>query len=307
MSTDYRRFYTELLDRLDQMGSVPLSTNPETGEKALEPREGWFQETLHRRPGVFLCGGGHVSAALAPLLHMLDWSVAVQDDRSEFVTAERFPTAEALLCRPFPELEQTPFPPGTYFVIMTRGHQDDYVCLSALLKKRPGYLGMIGSRSKVAHTMARLRADGFSEEAIASVHTPVGLSIGAETPAEIAVSISAEIIQVFRSRPLNYLESPIIDGLRKQREPMVLATVLEKTGSSPRGAGTRMLVRSDGSIIGTVGGGAVEAAVIREAAALCGGSGHLVRDYDLSNSRAATLGMVCGGHIKVLLEPLGVS
>ena len=84
----------------------------------------------------------------------------------------------------------------------------------------------------------------------------------------------------------------------------MLATVLEKSGSSPRGAGTRMLVYPDGSIAGTIGGGALEAEVIREAAELMGKSESRIRDYALTQSGAAALGMVCGGRIRVLLEPL---
>lgn len=301
-----REFYGTLLDQLDTQGSISLSTEPATGQKVFGHQEGWYQETLSGKPLAVLCGGGHVSAALAPLLHTLDWRVCVQDDRADFVTPERFPLAAERICAPFSALSTRDFPAGTYFVIMTRGHQDDYACLSALLRKDYGYIGMIGSRSKVALTKTRLREDGFSDAAIDSVHTPVGLSIGAQTPAEIAVSIAAEIIQTFRAHPRSYLEEHVVTGLRTQDRPLVLATVVEKLGSSPRGAGTRMLVDADGGSIGTIGGGAVEAAVIRDAAALCGGEVSRVADYDLSNSQAATLGMVCGGHIKVLLEPINL-
>ncbi len=305
MSQENHRFYLRLLEKLDREGQAPLSIDLATGEKVPGLHPGWYQETLVRRPSAFLCGGGHVSAALAPLLHTMEWPVTVQDDRPEFVTPERFPTVEELICAPFSTLAERPFPPGTYFVIMTRGHQDDYTCLTALLKKRPGYLGMIGSRAKVAHTAQRLRQDGFSQADIDFVHSPVGLDIGAQTPAEIAVSIAAQIVQVFRSSPSQSgLERPVEEGLRHLKAPAVLATVLEKSGSSPRGAGTRMLVYPDGSIAGTIGGGALEAEVIREAAELMGKSESRIRDYALTQSGAAALGMVCGGRIRVLLEPL---
>ena len=305
MSQENHRFYLRLLEKLDQEGQALLSIDPATGEKVPGLHPGWYQETLVRRPGAFLCGGGHVSAALAPLLHTMEWPVTVQDDRPEFVTPERFPTAQELICAPFSTLAERPFPPGTYFVIMTRGHQDDYTCLTALLKKRPGYLGMIGSRAKVAHTTQRLRQDGFSQADIDFVHSPVGLDIGAQTPAEIAVSIAAQIVQVFRASPSQSgLERPVEEGLRHLKTPAVLATVLEKSGSSPRGAGTQMLVYPDGSIAGTIGGGALEAAVMQEAAEQMGKSESRVRDYALTQSGAAALGMVCGGRIRVLLEPL---
>ena len=305
MSRENHLFYLRLLDTLDRGGQAPLSIDPATGEKVPGLHPGWYQETLVRRPGAFLCGGGHVSAALAPLLHTMEWPVSVQDDRPEFVTPERFPTAQERICAPFSTLAERSFLPGTYFVIMTRGHQDDYTCLTALLKKRPGYLGMIGSRTKVAHTAQRLRQDGFSQADIDFVRSPVGLDIGAQTPAEIAVSIAAQIVQVFRASPSQSgLERPVEEGLRQLKGPAVLATVLEKSGSSPRGAGTRMLVFSDGTIAGTIGGGALEAEVIREAAELLGKSESLLRDYTLSPVGAAALGMVCGGRIRVLLEPL---
>ncbi|MBU5627503.1 XdhC family protein [Oscillibacter sp. MSJ-2] len=296
-----RLFYLDLIQRLSVQGTCTVYTDPATGEKGYAPFPGALCQELSGRPEVHLLGGGHVSAALAALLHTLSWRVSVQDDRPEFVTEQRFPHARRL-CASFDSLPLCP--DGDYAVIMTRGHQDDYVCLRQLLRRRCGYLGMIGSRSKVAATAQRLQEDGFTPEEIGSIHSPVGLRIGAQTPEEIAVSIAAEIIQVFRSSPKDYLERSILDALTAQSGPLVMATVLEKTGSSPRGAGARMLVGPDGSITGTIGGGAVEAAAIREAAALCGGARPQIRTYDLSNDAAATIGMICGGSIRVLFEPL---
>ena len=298
-----RLFYLDLIQCLSAQGTCSVYTDPATGEKGYAPFPGALCQELSVKPEVHLLGGGHVSAALCFLLHTLDWRVSVQDDRPEFVTEQRFPHARRL-CAPFDPLP--PFRDGDYAVILTRGHQDDYACLRQLLRRRCGYLGMIGSRSKVAATAQRLREDGFTPEEIAGVHSPVGLRIGAQTPEEIAVSIAAELIQVFRASPRDYLERPISEALKAQNGPLVMATVLEKTGSSPRGAGARMLVGPDGSITGTIGGGAVEAAAIREAASLCGSACPQIRTYDLSNGAAATLGMICGGRIRVLFEPLNL-
>ena len=147
--------------------------------------------------------------------------------------------------------------------------------------------------------------EGYLEEEIAQVHAPIGLAIGAQTPAEIAVSIVAEIIQKKNESPeiINTLEEEILKGLEDEKSK-VLVTVIEKKGSSPRGEGTKMIVREDGKIYGTIGGGAVEHEAIEEAKNFDAENGFLIKDYDLSNAKAATLGMVCGGQVKVMFERL---
>lgn len=298
---DTRAFYLDLIQQIERHGSCSVYTDPTTGQKSYTPLPGALKQVISLRPVIHLYGGGHVSAALSSLLHSLDFSVSVQDDRPEFVTAERFPFARRL-CASFSSL---PAPrPGDYAVILTRGHQDDYTCLQQLLPHPLGYLGMIGSRAKVAATVQRLREDGFSREQIDSIHAPVGLMIGAQTPEEISVSIAAEIIQIFRSAPRDDMDLSILSALRTQSAPLVMATVTEKTGSSPRGVGSRMLVKADGSITGSIGGGAVEAEAIQEAVSLCGRERPMLRSYNLSNTGAAQLGMICGGRIQVLFEPL---
>ena len=298
---DTKAFYLALSQRLAEEGSCDVYTDPASGEKSFSPMAGAIHQRLSRRPVIHLYGGGHVSAALARVLHGLDFAVTVQDDRPEFVTAERFPHAQ-LCCGPFEELP--PFPAGDYAVIMTRGHQGDYLCLRQLLRRKCGYLGMIGSRAKVAATARRLTEDGFTQDEINSVHSPVGLWIGAKTPAEIAVSIAAQIIEVFRATTRDDLDSAIVGAITALESSAVLVSVLEKKGSSPGDVGARMLVGPEGPITGTVGGGAVEAQAIRQATALCGGGKPAVVDYDLSNSQAASLGMICGGHVRMLFECL---
>ncbi len=152
-------------------------------------------------PGRFCAAAAMLSAALAPLLHTMEWPVSVQDDRPEFVTPERFPTAQERICAPFSTLAERSFLPGTYFVIMTRGHQDDYTCLTALLKKRPGYLGMIGSRTKVAHTAQRLRQDGFSQADINFVRSRWVWTSAPRHRRRSPCPVAAQIVQVFRAYP----------------------------------------------------------------------------------------------------------
>ena len=147
-----------------------------------------------------VCGAGHVGRAVAPLLAGLGFRVVVVDDREEFASAERFPGAEVVV-RPFEgALAAVGVDERAYVVIVTRGHVHDLGVLEQALRLRARYVGVMGSRSKRARLLAALAAAGFSEEVIAGVHTPIGLGIGAETPAELAVSIAAEIVQVRSGR-----------------------------------------------------------------------------------------------------------
>lgn len=273
-------------------------------ERMLPPEEHVYRETLYGRSRAVVCGGGHVSLALVRFLKMLDFHVTVIDQREEFANRERFPDADEILCMDFPEgLDRGKFGEHAYYIIVTRGHKDDYNCLSAILKLKSDYVGMIGSRGKVALSFEKLRQDGFPEEEIRKIHAPIGLSIGAQTPAEIGVSICAEIIQEKNKYPRKTLEEEVLRGIRDENA-VTMVTVVEKSGSSPRGEGTRMVVCRDGSIYGTIGGGPIEFAAVREAQSFSDAGGFSIREYDLSNSKAATLGMVCGGKVKVLFEKL---
>lgn len=312
-----RKTYKEIVRKFLENDEVVIETRLD-GERAGEkkiltseeakkaPKDGWHRETLFAKPKAVLLGGGHVSLAIAQLLKMVEFRVIVVDEREEFANKERFCCADEVYCMGFQEfLDTKDFGEHAYYIIVTRGHKDDYTCLSGLLRREKTYIGMIGSRKKVAISFDKLRAEGYLEEEIAQVHAPIGLAIGAQTPAEIAVSIAAEIIQKKNESPkiINTLEEEILKGLEDEKSK-VLVTVIEKKGSSPRGEGTKMIVREDGKIYGTIGGGAVEHEAIEEAKNFDAEKGFLIKDYDLSNAKAATLGMVCGGQVKVMFERL---
>ena len=143
-----------------------------------------------------ICGAGHVGQAVAPLLAVLGFRVVVIDDREDFASRERFPNAE-LLVRPFEgALEAAGVDERSYVIVVTRGHVHDLDVLEQALLLRARYVGVMGSRSKRARMFAALGEAGVSDDVIAGIHTPIGLSIGAETPAELAVSIAAEIVSV---------------------------------------------------------------------------------------------------------------
>ena len=160
-------------------------------------RDGWTSMQVVRAGKVYIFGGGHVSQALVPVIAAAGFRPVVYDDRPEFTDPALFPAAEETVCGAFKDVSQAvTVTADDYVVIMTRGHQADYEVLSQTLRSGDKYLGCIGSRKKLALCRERLLAAGFTAEEYARLHAPIGLAIGAETPAEIAVSVAAELIAV---------------------------------------------------------------------------------------------------------------
>jgi xanthine dehydrogenase accessory factor len=162
---------------------------------ALDTRR-FLVEPAFVRGTVFLFGAGHVSQQVAILAKMVDFRVTVLDDRNRFANRERFANADEIIVLPdfnksFSNLDMDA---DSYIVIVTRGHVHDKTVLEQALRTGAGYVGMIGSRRKRDAIYAALQKKGFTEEDIKRVHSPIGLSIGAETPQEIAVSIVGELI-----------------------------------------------------------------------------------------------------------------
>jgi xanthine dehydrogenase accessory factor len=153
-------------------------------------------DPLPKSGTVVLIGGGHVSREVAKLADYVDFEVVVCDDRLEFANKDRFPMARSThLIKDFQNLFQTIGQGEDYYLlIITHGHSYDRDVLGQALKTPARYIGMIGSRSKREITYSRLRDQGFTDADFSRVHCPVGLSIGSETPKEIAVSIIAELI-----------------------------------------------------------------------------------------------------------------
>ena len=168
-------------------------------------RNGWlpFQSADHfclplpigERAVIF--GAGHCAQALAPLLGTLGFRVTVFDEREEYANRESFPNAEHVIVGDYTRLcDYFSFNEDDYVVIMTSGHSYDLEVQDQVLRGDFAYVGVIGSRRKTAAVNQKLRERGVSEEAIARVHTPIGISIKAVTPEEIAVSIAGELIYV---------------------------------------------------------------------------------------------------------------
>ena len=157
-------------------------------------------ESVSGKPRLVVFGAGHVGAKVAQAAAFAGWRVSVVDDRADFADAARLPFAErAIVCDFHDVAAAVSLDAGTYVVIATRGHQHDVVLAGQLAPLPLRYLGMLGSRRKVALTAKVLRDWGVSETDVSRIHGPVGLAIGADTPEEIAVSVVAEMISVRRS------------------------------------------------------------------------------------------------------------
>ncbi len=155
-------------------------------------------DPLAPSPRLFIIGAGHVGHQLARVAADVGFRIHVVDDREKFASAERFPGAE-IVVEPIPDwLHRAELPAAAYVVVVTRGHQHDLEAMRALAARDLKYLGLIGSRAKVARIFDALLAEGMPPECLQRVHAPIGLDIGAVTPAEIAISILAELIAVTR-------------------------------------------------------------------------------------------------------------
>ena len=159
-----------------------------------------FVEVQRRPPTLIIVGAGHVALPLAQLGKMIDFEVVVLDDRSKFANRERFPMADKVLAQPFRvTLRQWPIDNDTFIVLVTRGHSHDVECLLEVLDSPARYIGMIGSKRRVKAVFELLAQEqGIDPVKFERVYAPIGLDISAENPAEIAVGIIAEIINVYR-------------------------------------------------------------------------------------------------------------
>lgn len=158
-----------------------------------------YIEPLEKTVDLVIYGAGHVGAAVAQFAHASGFTVSVIDERDEFADAERFPVGiQVINQHPLRSLDSLPWGENTYHLIVTHSHQLDQDLVEQILPKTTTWVGMIGSRVKVAKFSLRLRAAGMDESLFSKLSAPVGLNIGAETPEEIAVSILAELIRVRR-------------------------------------------------------------------------------------------------------------
>ncbi len=156
-----------------------------------------FLEPLRQQPQLIIFGAGHIGSVLSQIGKMLDFTVTVVDNRPEFAKKELLTWADTVIAEDYKQaIARLTYSDRTYMVILTHKHVHDFEVLEQLIHKPFCYLGMIGSKTKVAKAFQQLRDKGVSESIIKKIHSPVGISIGANTPAEIAISIAAELVAV---------------------------------------------------------------------------------------------------------------
>ncbi|HPM59680.1 MAG TPA: XdhC family protein [bacterium] len=174
----------------------------------------FYQERIFPRETLFIIGGGHVSLALSRAMSLLDWRLVLLDDRPEVDTMKNNHWADEKIIAPFAEVAHHVSPGGrSWVVIMTPSHRADEEVLRRLVAHPFRYLGMMASPAKAAEILSRLRAEGVEEALLRRVFTPVGLPISSHTPAEIAVSIAAQLIQIRNQTPTHEQETTGSKGL----------------------------------------------------------------------------------------------
>lgn len=176
-----------------------------------------YVEVFPVPPHLIVAGAGHISETVAEVGKMLDFRVTVIDDRKDFANKKRFPQVDEVVCSSYTDFfRNVPITPKTYILLLTRGHKFDVVSLQELLKReenmlveeRTIYIGMIGSRRRISGVFEQLK-DEFTDHNFTNMYSPVGLDIGAQTPAEIAISIMAEILKVKNDSSGNSLKNKI--------------------------------------------------------------------------------------------------
>ncbi len=156
-----------------------------------------------RAPELIIVGGGHIAVPLAQMASLCEFAVTVLDDRPSFASRERFPTVQKVIAAPLAEtVRDLPMDSDTFIVLVTRGHSHDVECLLEVLDRPVAYIGMIGSQRRV-DAVFELLADeqGIDPARFDRIYAPIGIAIGARTPAEIAICILAELINVLRGGP----------------------------------------------------------------------------------------------------------
>jgi len=156
-----------------------------------------FIDSFISGPELVIVGAGHISQHLARMAKMIDFHVTVIDDREDFANQERFPEADHLIVDNIADvLEKLRISEHTYLAILTRGHKYDQVALEKVACSEAAYIGMIGSRNKIKTVFDNLKDKDLPSSCLEKVHAPIGLDLGGNSPAEIALSIAAELIKI---------------------------------------------------------------------------------------------------------------
>jgi len=295
-SMEFLHIHTKIILKATRTGTITIEGNR------------IFCEILGAEKKLVICGGGHISIPIIKIGRMADFSVTVIEDRFSFANNATLAGANQVICEPFEQgLKKINGDKHTFFIIVTRGHRFDQLCLETIIPKENAYIGMIGSKIRINKVKDQLIENGIDPQKLEKVYTPIGLKINAETPVEIAISIMSEIIQVKNKKvqSCGYSKALLkaIKGEEGHQEKKILATIISRKGSAPREVGTKMLIFLE-KTIETLGGGCLEAEIKMKAFSMLidnqpKAALHLV---DMTGWQAEEDGMVCGGIIEVFLE-----
>lgn len=311
-----REYYGKLRELLEK-GAVKRITDLKTGEEGIYKNEElilstagysmpelYTEEVIALRPTLVLFGFGHIGKNIYKIASLLDFPLVIFDDRKDIIKDGDYSNAEIII-DDFDNIFKKRYAfENPYFLIFTHGHKADEEALYYVLKNyNSRYVGMIGSKKKIALTYSNLEKRGIGRALLEKVHAPIGIEIMAQSPAEIAVSILAEIIKTYREDKKQLaIDYSMLEYLEKEEEKLILVRIIEKEGSGPREKGAEMAVTERDSF-STVGGGAIEMECIKEARKMlrCGEK-FKVKDFVLETE--SPLAMACGGNAKVLFKLL---
>lgn len=318
-SGDFKRALTEIGDDSSMREQIEKVLHKGFPQVTEEQDTTTLIEPFYPKERLIIFGGGHIALPLVEFGAKIGFSVVVVDDRPDFANKKRFPLASEVYCESFERcFDRLNITEQDYLVIVTRGHRYDTVCLRKIMQRNESiYVGMIGSRRRVIEVKESLKEEGFDAQRLERVCTPIGLAIGAVTPEEIAISIIAQIISRKRLDPIDQEKFHVVNRSDLDFEVMELlatetteaksiVTILSSQGSVPRRAGAKMVVYPTGKIVGSIGGGCSEAAVIRNALDIIGSGEYMVQTVDMSGDIAESEGMACGGIMKVLIEDASI-
>ena len=272
-----------------------------------------YLRSFHPPERLILLGCGNIGQELCRYAADLGFTVTAVDERPAFANRTLMPDAAEILCSDFPDaIRRLQITERDYVCVITRGHRFDADCLREILPGAyPRYLGMIGSKRRVALLMKQLESEGFGPDALKRIHAPIGISINALTVKEIAISIVAELIQCRRAGldrrsketrlTAEDIDLRLLEFLTCDDVPKALLLVYETSGSTPVKSGAMMAVDKVGRTVGTIGGGCGEGAVLKDAYRIIGSGTQCTVTVDMSNDIAEEEGMVCGGEMKVLI------
>ena len=272
-----------------------------------------YLRSFHPPERLILLGCGNIGQELCRYAADLGFTVTAVDERPGFANRTLMPDAAEILCSDFPDaIRRLQITERDYVCVITRGHRFDADCLREILPGAyPRYLGMIGSKRRVALLMKQLESEGFGPDALKRIHAPIGISINALTVKEIAISIVAELIQCRRAGldrrsketrlTAEDIDLRLLEFLTCDETPKALLLVYETSGSTPVKSGAMMAVDKVGRTVGTIGGGCGEGAVLKDAYRIIGSGTQCTVTVDMSNDIAEEEGMVCGGEMKVLI------